>query len=142
MIAEMIRKHQEQKHRYHGTVTAIRKTKSGHTILQLDGKTEYMLVGAHEAVKPDMQPFDNIMYTKLPAPTKLPFKKETVTFNRESIYIVTVQLSDKALNRVRREKPKPVAPVKVVKKAQDQVSDELIDVYRDQLKRGIHGPAV
>lgn len=93
--------------RFHGTITAIRQTKSGHTILQLDRAKEVMLVRFHESFVGDttLRPFDNILYTETPAPTCMTFKNQTVKFNRPGVTIITVQMSDKTISdRNRRRK--------------------------------------
>lgn len=91
--------------KYHSTITAMRQTKSGHTIVQLDKSEEVMVIGFHPdcpKLKNGLQVYDNILYTRSEAPTKLPFKKEIVSFNRRGIVVITVQMSDRLINTLKR----------------------------------------
>ncbi len=103
--------------RYHGTITAIRETKSGHTILQVNKTEELVLISIDEHTDQTIRVFDNILFEKVPAPmtfyikVKGQKKPAPVTFNKAGVKIITIQMSDLTLNRLRRVRGRSAPPV-------------------------------
>lgn len=91
--------------RYHGTITAINVMKSGHMILQLDRTKEVVVTGFSEAAKSTtLRPFDNILYEETPAPTPRTYKGQTIMLKKPGITVISIQIGDPSLNRLRRER--------------------------------------